>query len=335
MITIKLGLEKEYYLGEPLDTWLSAGLHDYPVPEASGSSARVFNLKAIGANKLYDNMAFKVMRHDKIAYASPLFIEELKILSNLPTSNILTPMLGSGFIKVDSHAKWPEEIAPLSKSLVNTASASALDGECLIYSPNETENVLNTFSQYVSDGWLPFILLEKRWEDNLYLLCDAGYTRGAYIKNFTVLQILDIAIQITDLMVTAHQTGAVYLDHKLLHYYWNGVRNRVRVIDWNIGRWNPEGLAAESTHFDILQFCARALHHLFTGRQAPGSVAVGPNKKDDIDNAPHQYKASFHYDVQKRLNKSEMSFLEKALAGEFHEAGELLQSLKELHKKRL
>ena len=44
METMKFGPDKSMKLTEPLDTWLSAGLRDFAVPEASGSSARVFRL---------------------------------------------------------------------------------------------------------------------------------------------------------------------------------------------------------------------------------------------------------------------------------------------------
>ena len=45
MISLNLGTNNGLYLDEPLDTWLTASQHDYAVPEAAGSSARVFLLK--------------------------------------------------------------------------------------------------------------------------------------------------------------------------------------------------------------------------------------------------------------------------------------------------
>ena len=78
------------------------------------------------------------------------------------------------------------------------------------------------------------------------------------------------------------------------------------IIDWNIGRFLEDKITPELKQFDLLQFSARALHHLFTGRQAPGSVAIGPNRPEDIENSPRHFKASYPYDVQKRLNQDEM-----------------------------
>jgi len=43
----KLDSHTGRYLAEPLDTWLTASHQDYSIPEAAGSSARVFLLKHV------------------------------------------------------------------------------------------------------------------------------------------------------------------------------------------------------------------------------------------------------------------------------------------------
>ena len=113
MIERQLSTQSGFFLTEPLDTWLTAGNHDYAIPEAAGSSARVFLLKnesGIGTYKR--DPAFKVMRHDKIAYAKPLFLEEYRILAGLNGIQGLTPMLQGGFLKPDPGSLWPTELAP-------------------------------------------------------------------------------------------------------------------------------------------------------------------------------------------------------------------------------
>jgi hypothetical protein len=40
------------------------------------------------------------------------------------------------------------------------------------------------------------------------MLCDAGYTRGIFIHNLTMKQVLDIALQVTELLEQAHRRGA-------------------------------------------------------------------------------------------------------------------------------
>lgn len=336
MQQLRLDASSGYYLAEPLDTWLTAGQHDFAIPEAGGSSARVFLLNhATGTTGYGYHPAFKVMRHDKIAYAKPLFLEEYNILANLRGFEGMTPMLHAGFLKPEPNTQWPAEIAPLTKQMERQGEAANLRGDLALFEIEEIEDVLTQFEERIADGWLPFLILERRWEDNLYLLCDAGYTRGNFVRNLSMKQVLDIGIQICSIMEEAHSRGATFLDHKLLHYYWNDIREKVMIIDWNIGHWQPNNFSTEVQQADMIQLSSRALHHIFTGRQAPGSVAVGPNRPEDIANSPTHFKASYSYDVQNRLNDQEIRFLENALDGQFKTPTEMKSALQVLYSKRL
>lgn len=335
METKEINYRNGRFIGESLDTWLSFGLRDIAVPEASGSSARVFNYHSPEEKKSFrSEMAIKIMRPDKISYATPLFEQEMLILGGLPYRPGLTRIFGCGFIKPDPLIPWPEEVAPLTKKLQVTSSAQNITGVMELFEVGETDLAVNCLRDKVTEGWLPFLLLEKRWEDNLYLGCDSGYTRGEFLNNFNMQTIIEISIQICELLDYAHSNGAIYRDHKLLHYYWNSTRRQVIMLDWNIGRWEPGKLTSESVQFDLLQFSARALHHLFTGHQAPGSVKVGPNRPEEIENAPKHYKATYSYDIQKRLNGDELVFLEKALDGVYTSATKMIDDLKYLRKIR-
>lgn len=335
MIENQLDIRSGLYLAEPLDTWLTAGQQDYAIPEAGGSSARVFLLKnAVGRSPYRLDPAFKVMRHDKISYAKPLFWEEYNILAGLRGMEGLTNMVQAGFLKTDPGVNWPTEIAPLSKQMEQQGSGERVTGTLHLFEPTEIEEVLDQFEERLLDDWLPFLILERRWEDNLYLLCDAGYTRGNFMHNLSMKQVLDIGIQICTILQQAHARGATFLDHKLLHYYWNDTRQKVIMIDWNIGHWQPDNFLPEVQQADMLQFSARALHHIFTGRQAPGTVAVGPNRPEDIANSPQHFKASYSFDVQNRLNTDEMRFLEKALDGGFVTPADMKDQLEFLYAKR-
>jgi hypothetical protein len=138
MIEKKLSPQNGLYLAEPLDTWLTAGNHDYAIPEAAGSSARVFLLKDESGSSAYKrDPAFKVMRHDKLSYAKPLFLEEYKILAGLNGIQGLTSMLQGGFLKPDPSSVWPSEIAPLSKDTEQKASAVQVSGKLALFSPRK------------------------------------------------------------------------------------------------------------------------------------------------------------------------------------------------------
>lgn len=334
METLKFGPDQHMTLKEPLDTWLTAGLRDFSVPEATGSSARVFTLDFPPLNGDYVNFpAIKVMRPDQTGYAQPLFKNEVRILEKMNGVPGISPLLGLGYLQV-TEGRWPQEISPMTTSQAKAASAESLGGEAALFLLDEIEDFLAEMESRLNEKWLAFLILPRRWEDNLYLRCDSGYTRGEYHRSFTVTEALRAALQICDILQTAHEKDIVYLDHKALHYYWNQPRGQVMVLDWNIGREVPNGNAQEIIAFDILQFSARALHHLMTGRQAPGSVQVGPNKPEEIRNSPLQYEPIWTYDDQKRLTQEEMNVLENAIQGAYQTAADLGYALSELYDQR-
>jgi len=334
MDTIKFGPGKKFKLTEPLDTWLSFGLRDFAVPEAVGSSARVFNLDYPPLTGAYANFpAIKIMRPDKTDYALPLFNNEVSILDIMKEVPGITPMIGIGYMQVRD-GTWPDEIAPITTSQQEQASASHLAGNVDLFKVDETQTFLSQMDSRIADDWLAFIILPRRWEDNLYLRCDAGYTGGEFNRTFPVSNALQAALQICAILQIAHDKGVVYLDHKALHYYWNQPRQQVYVLDWNIGRMVKNGNAKEVFEFDLLQFGARALHHFMTGRQAPGSVKVGPNKPEEISSAPHKYEPIWTYDDQKRLTEDEMEVLGQAIQGHYKKPSELAEDLQTLYNQR-
>jgi hypothetical protein len=209
-----------------------------------------------------------------------------------------------------------------------------MEGTSDIYTPDEMDNFVSELRERTAQGWLAAIILPRRWEDNLYLRCDAGYTRGEYHRSFSVKQALQAALQICKIMTSAHDKNIVYLDHKILHYYWNEPRQQVFVMDWNIGREITNGNSEDSFTFDLIQFSARALHHLLTGRQAPGSLNVGPNRPEDIQNAPEIYEPIWTYDDQKRLTQDELDVLGAAIQGQYKTASGLAKDLQSLYNQR-
>jgi hypothetical protein len=105
-------------------------------------------------------------------------------------------------------------------------------------------------------------------------------------------------------------------------------------MDWNIGREITNGNSEDSFTFDLIQFSARALHHLLTGRQAPGSLNVGPNRPEDIQNAPEIYEPIWTYDDQKRLTQDELDVLGAAIQGQYKTASGLAKDLQSLYNQR-
>jgi hypothetical protein len=137
-----------------------------------------------------------------------------------------------------------------------------------------------------------------------------------------------MSIQICEILQEAHQRNIVYRDHKILHYYWLESMHGISTIDWNVARLHPEGLSDYEKQMDLVQFGARALHHILTGRTAPGALPLGPTRPDEIEQAAKSYQAQWTYDDQ-RLPEDLRQIIERVLAGEYNNAIRLRDDLKQ------
>jgi hypothetical protein len=289
----KFGAGQDMVLGEPLDTW---------VPEARGSSARVFSGILSHQSNQAQPLAFKIMRPDQVDYALPLFIEEIKILTMLRDVPGITPFVECGYIKFQDNQALPSD--------ESHASASGLSGQVIHYGAEQVQNFLASMDRQLALGWLPYLALVKRNSElNLLRYCDASYTHGWFLS---LRDSLILSIQICDILQFAHDRNVAYRDHKILHYYWDPEAQGVSMIDWNIAKHQPQGLSEAEKQFDLVQFGARALHHIFTGRPAQGSLSLGPNRPEEIENASLQYPVNWTYDDE-RLPNQLRTILEQAL----------------------
>jgi len=307
-----LGHAKGIILSDPLDTW---------VPEARGSSARLFSGSLLAPGEQRQIVAIKLMRPDQIDYALPLFREEAGILSLMHDIPGVVSLIETGFIELD-HSRLPPED--------RNATADDLRGIVLRYGLDSTHNFLADLETRTGQGWIPYIAIEKfNRNDNLLLLCDTGYTNGRFLPT---LEGLVVAIQICDILDAAHARNIIYRDHKILHYYWQNEINGVYAIDWNVSKRFPGGLSSAETQFDLVQFGARALHYLLVGRAAPGALPLGPNKPEEIEAAAHSYSVHWNYDDQ-RLPKDIKEILHSVLAGEYNSARQLRDDLMVIFQK--
>jgi serine/threonine protein kinase len=304
----RLGQGQAVALVEALDAW---------VPEAKGSSARVFQGFCKDAEGHIRQAAIKIMRPDKVDYALPLFWEEAQILAILEDLPGVARLIECGYLQFDGSQDLPPEDSP--------QAAHALTGSALLYGLDEVDLFVQGMEEKVSLGWLPFLALEKKnKEDCLLLHCDEGYTRGNVLP---VDQGLEIAVKICDILEIAHARDIVYRDHKILHYYWNFRLRKVSTIDWNVAKWYPQGASETEIQQDLVQFGARTLHHILTGRPAPGALPVGPNRPQDIEMSPQHYSPAWTYDDYQRLPGEVMDLLAKVLAGSYDSAARLREDL--------
>jgi len=303
-----LGPDGALALIEPLDTW---------APEAKGSSARVVLGLLQGLKDQRVEAAIKLMRMDKVSYALPLFREEIAVLNQMRGVPGVAGLLECGFILLDEGNALPLD----GPSDANSAAR----GRVTRIGPDSTYEFLERLDEKIKNGWTPYLAVEKMAQaDSLLLLCDSGATRGQYLPLVTLLQ---MTIQICDILAVAHQRNVVYRDHKILHYYWNAEKNGIFIIDWNVAKYHPKGLTETDIHMDLVQFGARGLHHILTGRTAPGALPLGPTRPEEIERAAESYQAQWTYDDQ-RLSAGLRQVLERVLAGEYRHAVELGSDLK-------
>lgn len=308
----KIGSDQSMTLAEPLDTWM---------PEARGSSARVFAGRLGNVNRKALLFAFKIMRPDQADYALPLFIEEIQILTMLRDVPGITPLVECGYIKLDDGLALPSD--------ESHASAEQLTGQVIHYSLEQAQNFLAAMDRQLSGGWLPYLALVKRNpEYNLLRYCDASYTHGWFL---TLRDSLILSLQLCDIIQFAHERNIIYRDHKILHYYWEAGTHGVTIIDWNIAKRQPEGLSEVEKQFDLVQFGARGLHHIFTGRPAQGSLPLGPNRPEDIEKACTQYPVNWTYDDE-RLPNQLRTILEQALNQGYTQVRDLRQGLLDIYQ---
>jgi hypothetical protein len=307
----QFGPGSDLLLADPLDTW---------APEAHGSSARAFIGFFRTSNGQLKQNAVKIMRPDRLEYALPLYREEIQILNVMRNVPGVTPLLECGLIQLEDGSQFPPDNRPIN--------ARALAGNIVRFGPDQTLNFLSIVDARAHQGWLPYIVIPKLDnQENLMWLCDAGYTRGRFLP---IEESLRLSLQICDILNVAHERNIVYRDHKLLHYYWLNLYNGVFMIDWNVARYHPDGLSQAEIQFDLVQLGARALHHIFTGRVAPGALADGPNRVEEIESAAQSYRAQWTYDDQ-RLPPSLKTILEQLLGGGYNRIIRLREDLLQVY----
>lgn len=319
MIKGNLGANELLFITEPIDKWINASI---------GSSARVFR----GVWKQDENtskiVAVKIMRPDNLSYALPLFQEEIKVLSLMSDVQGVIKMLAMGILESQQPIRLPSDNVK--------DSARDVSGNITIFYPNESNELLRELEQRIIDEkdhilkpdwvsrWCPYLILQIRpHKENLLYLCDPAYSGG---KLLPLKDGLRIASQICNILEISHRRNIVYRDHKIIHYYYSDVLSQVFIVDWNVAKFFPQGLSQSEIQSDLIQFSARTLNYILTGRSADAALGLGPTKPIDIAKQPRSYIARWTYDDE-RLPESVKSLLINALNGEFTSATSLKNSI--------
>ena len=257
------------------------------------------------------------MRMDKIDYALPLFKEEVEILALMDKVPGVNRMLECGFIRLSKTGPLPVD--------GNLKAVQSLDGDLIRIGTDSIHRFITQMESKIEEGWIPYLGIEIRQkDDNLLFLCDAGLTNGKFQP---LVNLLQMSIQLCDILDNAHNLNIVYRDHKILHYYWQEKTNGIYIIDWNVARLHRDGLSDYEKKMDLVQFGARGLHHILTGRAAPGALPLGPTRPEEIEHAAETYNTHWTYDDQ-RLSPHLRDIIETVLAGKYNDAVSLRDDLK-------
>ena len=301
----EIGAQGDLIFGPALDEWAA---------EARGSSARVYQGRLHYGSGQFRNAALKLMRVDKADYAQSLFHDEAELLVLLQDIPGVVSLHECGFIRFADGRSLPDQ----GEGGEPTGQAVRMGIDCI-------QTFQTQINERVEEGWVPYLAVEeKRRQDNLLLLCDAGVNHGQFLP---VPILLEMSIQICDVLQAAHERNVVYRDHKILHYYWQEETNGIYLIDWNVARLYRDGLADLDRQMDLVQFGARGLHHILTGRAAPGALPLGPTRPEEIEQAARSYTAQWTYD-DRRLSAEIREILERVLAGDYVSAADLRDDLK-------
>lgn len=332
-VEFKFGPRRQVEIGKPWDTWLNAWNPDKrrkffaQVNNVMGFSARTFEISAPFLKK---QSVIKILRWDN-KKESQTFKTEIEILVTLQedekSNGWLTSLYEIGFMKLHKDLD-------INSSSVGTSTNGKRPWECLPFelrgdgmrfTLDEVEDYLNAFDNFLLHGWLPYLILQRRTEPNLLMVCDRSYTGQHHIRPVSIQDAYCICDQICDMLSVAHQHDIVYLDHKTWHYYWNPRRKQTYIIDWNVSRFlvNHDDRDQHIAE-DIRLLSLHVFSHLICFR--PAVDATG-RRSDEIDSIETQSLELTENDLA-NLTRHERSsfdieFVNKANSGTFQSIEEV------------
>ncbi len=244
-----------YSVGNTIDTF------------APGHYARVYEATDI---RTRTSVAFKVMRVEHLAddeqprWEAMAFINEADLLMRMASSPYVVNLLDCGYI--------------------SSVDEDPRNGQIDSYGLNVDQFRQGVY-RFASQRWRPYLALDllPRTENLLYLMKpNAPGTRW----RLPTEEGLDLAGQFADLLFHAHSQQIVYLDHKLEHVYWDGIR--LRVIDWNSSRLLEKGSSTLTQQItsDVHNLCVGILYSVFTGlspRKGSLSLVAQPAGQAEVE----------------------------------------------------
>lgn len=192
----------------------------------------------------------------------------------------------------------------------------------------DVRGFIQAASEFAGRGWRPYLSLDNlpRTQNLFYLMRP---DRQGQRLRLPTEEGLALALQFAELLRMAHRQRIVYLDHKLEHVYWDGVK--LRIIDLNSSR-QLEGGSAEQQYYrmDIHNLCVGILYPVFTGmspqkttlRPQPGNLSDVESRYQDI--------TTLDFGCEPTLSESLQALLQRGAEMQFETVDEFIAGLQEV-----
>ncbi len=259
-------------------------------------------------------IALKVLRPEhvpqdgEIPWEVRAFINEADLLMKMAESPYVVNMLDCGYLNGFGEAPAGGEVQSFGVDVLGFAKH---------------------LRDYVTQGWRPYLSLENlpRTHNLLYLMKpNAPGVR----RRLPSEEGLALALQFGELLRSAHRQQIVYLDHKLEHVYWDGMR--LRIIDLNSSRQLEPGAADAGAQFrtDIHNLCVGILYSVFTGlspvkatlRPQPGGLQQVETRYSDV--------TTLDFGVEPTLSTALVAMLQRGAAMQIPNVDEFTAQVQEV-----
>lgn len=227
--------------------------------DTPGGYARVVDVVTDGADGKPIHRALKVMRHD-IDYQKGIerFADEFEILLEMSNDSqapsAITRIYDSGFVPVEFSQYLEAQDAPDSELRIKPIG---LDFKKFLQ--EKSELTTNKDNQ-----WLPYLVVDLApYDDSLFRQIQSHpKIDPSGLFRLPTGEVIAMAVQLLKVMNYLHQNhNRAYMDWKPEHIFWNGLSQKVKVIDWNVTVPLDEGPGKRQNIRDDLRiFCGAALY---------------------------------------------------------------------------
>ncbi|MFW5771747.1 MAG: hypothetical protein ACOCZH_00385, partial [Phototrophicaceae bacterium] len=260
------------------------------------------------------NVAFKVLRPEHldangdIRWEYRAFANEAELLVKLRDSPHVVDLIDCGYI--------------------STPSENPADGRIVSYQGN-VAGFIHAQPEHARKGWRPYLALPHLPRTNNLFYAMKPAQAGVRWRLPTE-EGLALAIQFAHVLEMAHEQSIVYLDHKLEHLYWDGLK--LEVIDFNSSRQLDSNTNSDA-HFlrmDIHNLCVGILYSVFTGL-SPQKTTLRPQPSNrSAVEARYQDITSLDFGVEPTLSPALQKLLQRGANMEIETVDEFLEQLQQV-----